>query len=142
MYVLGPWPWPIGLNHSCPWPQEGLSSKSRCLALASDFFSSPWPQRLCPRLHLCRIVQSSHYCTSLAYLGNQLFVLPSVTCESNPKILELLYLNSLVPILTYGHESWITTERVQSQVQASKMRRFLRRIEGVTLFNEAHSYDI
>ena len=35
-----------------------------------------------------------------------------------------------VPILTYGHESWVMTERVRSQVQASEMR-FLQRIEGV-----------
>ena len=27
-----------------------------------------------------------------------------------------------VPILTYGHESWVMTERMRSQVQASKMR--------------------
>ena len=33
----------------------------------------------------------------------------------------------LVPILTYGHESWVMTERVQSQVQASEMR-FLQKI--------------
>ena len=36
-----------------------------------------------------------------------------------------------VSILTYGHESWVMTERVRSLVQASEMR-FLRRIEGVT----------
>ena len=40
-----------------------------------------------------------------------------------------------VPILTYGHESWVMTKRVRSQVQASKMR-FLGKIEGVTLFNK------
>ena len=33
------------------------------------------------------------------------------------------------------------TERVRSQVQAFEMR-FLRRIEGVTLFNKAHSSKI
>ena len=38
-----------------------------------------------------------------------------------------------VPILTYGHESWVTTKRVRSHLQTSEMR-FLRRIEGVTLF--------
>ena len=27
-----------------------------------------------------------------------------------------------VPILTYGHESWVITERMRSQVQASEMR--------------------
>ena len=30
-----------------------------------------------------------------------------------------------IPILTYGHESWVMTERMRSQVQASEMR-FLR----------------
>ena len=39
-----------------------------------------------------------------------------------------------VPILTYGQESWVMTERKRSQVLASEMR-FLRRIEGVILFN-------
>ena len=37
---------PLVLEHSCPWPREGLS-------LASDFFFvCPWPRALCPRLHL------------------------------------------------------------------------------------------
>ena len=30
----------LGLEHSCPWPREGLSSKRLSLALASDFFVS------------------------------------------------------------------------------------------------------
>ena len=46
-----------------------------------------------------------------------------------------------VPILTYGHESWVMTERMRSQVQASEMR-FLRKIEGVTLFNKVRSSEI
>ena len=46
-----------------------------------------------------------------------------------------------VPILTYGHESWVMTERMRSQVQASEMR-FLRRIEGVALFNKVRSSKI
>ena len=46
-----------------------------------------------------------------------------------------------VPILTYSHESWVMTERMRSQVQASEMR-FLRRIEGVTLFNRVRSSEI
>ena len=47
----------------------------------------------------------------------------------------------LVPILTYGHESWVITERVRSQVQGSEMR-FLRKIGGVTLFNKVRSSEI
>ena len=46
-----------------------------------------------------------------------------------------------VPILTYGHESWVMTERMRSQVHASELR-FLRRIEGVTLFNKVRSSEI
>ena len=46
-----------------------------------------------------------------------------------------------VPILTYGHESWVMTESMRSQVQASEMR-FLRRIEGVALFNKVRSFEI
>ena len=46
-----------------------------------------------------------------------------------------------VPFLTYGHECWIMTERVRSQMQESKMR-FLPRIEGVTLFNKVRSSEI
>ena len=46
-----------------------------------------------------------------------------------------------VPILTYGHESWVMTKRMRSQVQTYEMR-FLRRIEGVTLFNKVRSTEI
>ena len=46
-----------------------------------------------------------------------------------------------VPILTYGHESWVIIEKERSQMQASDMR-FLRRIEGVTLFNKMRSSEI
>ena len=46
-----------------------------------------------------------------------------------------------VPILTDGHESWVMTKRVRSHVQASEMR-FLRKIEGVTLFNKVRSSEI
>ena len=46
-----------------------------------------------------------------------------------------------VPILTYGHESWVMTKRMRSQVQASEMI-FLRRIERVTLFNKVRSSEI
>ena len=46
-----------------------------------------------------------------------------------------------VPILTYDHESWVMTERMRSQAQASEMR-FLRRVEEVTLFNKVRSSEI
>ena len=40
--------------------------------------------------HDNQIVQSLHYCASLAHSGIQFFVLPSVTRKCNPKILKLL----------------------------------------------------
>ena len=46
-----------------------------------------------------------------------------------------------VPILTYGHESWVMTERVRSQVQAAEMK-FLRRVHGVTLLDQVRSSTI
>ena len=36
-----------------------------------------------------------------------------------------------VPILSYGHESWVMTERILTRVQAPKLG-FLRRVHGVT----------
>ena len=44
----------LGLEHSCPWPREGLSSVGLFLALARIFLC-PWPRALCPRLHLCKL---------------------------------------------------------------------------------------
>ena len=56
-----------------------------------------------------------------------------------PKKVKLsVFKTVFVPILTYGHKSWVITERVRSQMQASEMR-FLERIEGVTLFNKERS---
>ena len=48
---------------------------------------------------------------------------------------------AIFPILTYGHESWVMTERMRLQVQASEMRS-LRRIEGITLCNKVRSSKI
>ena len=46
-----------------------------------------------------------------------------------------------VPILTYGHESWVFTERMPSRVQASEMR-FLLKITRVALLEEVWSIQI
>ena len=46
-----------------------------------------------------------------------------------------------VPIFTFGHVSWVMTERVRSQVQASEMS-FFRKIEGVILFRKVRSSEI
>ena len=43
-----------------------------------------------------------------------------------------IYRSIFVPILTYGHEGWVMTERTRSRVQAAEMS-FLRRVAGVSL---------
>ncbi|CAM1325328.1 Uncharacterised protein r2_g3418 [Pycnogonum litorale] len=39
-----------------------------------------------------------------------------------------------VPILTYGHEPWVMTERTRSRIRAAEMA-FLRRISGLTMLS-------
>ena len=43
-----------------------------------------------------------------------------------------------VPILTYGHECWVMTERVRSQIQAAKIG-FLRKVRGLSLLDMVKS---
>lgn len=40
----------------------------------------------------------------------------------------------VIPILTYGSESWTTTEKHRKKIQATEMR-FLRKIEGKTIMD-------
>ena len=61
--------------------------------------------------------------------------------ELSKKVKLSIFKTVFVPILTSGHEYWVMTERVRSQVQASEMR-FLQRIEGVTQFNKVRSSEI
>ena len=46
-----------------------------------------------------------------------------------------------VPILTYGHESWVMSKRVLSQVQVAEME-FLWRVHGLTLHKKVGSCEI
>ena len=43
-----------------------------------------------------------------------------------------IYWSIYVPILTYGHELWLVTERTRLQIQAAEMG-FLRRVSGLSL---------
>ncbi|TWW73388.1 hypothetical protein D4764_15G0007820 [Takifugu flavidus] len=43
-----------------------------------------------------------------------------------------IYRSNYVPILTYGHQRWVMTERTRSQIQAAEMS-FLRRVAGMSL---------
>ena len=42
-----------------------------------------------------------------------------------------VFKSPFVPILTYGHESWVMTESILTQVQAPKLG-FVGRVHGVT----------
>ena len=61
--------------------------------------------------------------------------------ELSQKAKLAVFRSIFVPILTYGHESWVMTERMRSRVQASEMR-FLRRIKGVTLLDKVCNSEI
>ena len=46
-----------------------------------------------------------------------------------------IYRSIYVPTLTYGHELWVMTERIRSQIQAAEMS-FLCRVAGCSLRDE------
>ena len=54
---------------------------------------------------------------------------------------DAVFRSIFVPILTYGHESWVMIERMRSRVQASEMK-FLRRIKEVTLLDKVCNSEI
>uniref|UniRef100_A0A8C6MJY5 Reverse transcriptase domain-containing protein n=1 Tax=Nothobranchius furzeri TaxID=105023 RepID=A0A8C6MJY5_NOTFU len=52
-----------------------------------------------------------------------------------------IYWSIYVPILTYGHELWVMTERTRLRIQAVEMS-FLRRVAGLSLRDRVRSSDI
>ncbi len=58
--------------------------------------------------------------------------------ELSRKAKLLIYCSVFVPSLTYGHEGWVMTERVRSQLQVVEMG-FLRRLAGVSLWDKVRS---
>ena len=72
---------------------------------------------------------------------------PFKCCETRivKKTKALSFRNTLCPfsptVSLYGHESSVMTERLRSQVQASKMR-FPKKIKGVTLLTRCASLEI
>ena len=54
--------------------------------------------------------------------------------ELSRKAKLLVFKSIFVPILIYGHESWVLIENVRSQMQASEMR-FLQKIKCICLTN-------
>jgi len=61
------------------------------------------------------------------------------TGASNAAKLSVLQ-SVFVPILTYGHESYVMTEGIPSEVQAAE--EYLRRVKGVTVRDKVRSCDI
>jgi len=65
-----------------------------------------------------------------------------VTKRELPKNAKLSVSKSVfVPILTCGHESQVTTERILSKEQTAEMG-YLRRVLGVTLHDKEHRSEI
>ena len=58
------------------------------------------------------------------------------TIDKGKKLLQFKLI--IVSILIKGKESWVITERMHSQVQASEMR-FLQKIKGDTIFDKVRN---
>ncbi|TWW65231.1 hypothetical protein D4764_21G0001310 [Takifugu flavidus] len=52
-----------------------------------------------------------------------------------------IYRSIYVPVLTYGHQRWVMTERTRLRIQAAEMS-FLRRVAGLSLRDRVRSLDI
>ena len=66
-------------------------------------------------------------------------VVPKRELCTKPKL--FVFKSVFVPILTYGHECWVMTERMRSRVQAAEMG-FLRKARGLSLLDKVKSTDI
>ena len=58
--------------------------------------------------------------------------------ELSQKVKLSIYRSIYVPILTYGHELWVVTERTRSRIQAAEMG-FLCRVSGLSLRDRERS---
>ena len=72
-----------------------------------------------------------HGCFTIPWSQNESFLTPQ----------SFVFKSVFVPILTYGHESWIMSEIILSEVQAAEMG-FLRRNHGATLCDKVRSCEI
>ena len=61
--------------------------------------------------------------------------------ELNQKAKLLIYRSMYVQTLTYGHELWVVTKRIRSQIQAADFS-FPRRTAGLSLRDKVKSSDI
>ena len=77
------------------------------------------PQEIDTRIGKANVVLRELYCS----------VLTKRELSNTAKL--SVFKSIFVPILSYGHESWVMTERILTRVQAPKLG-FLRRVHGVT----------
>ena len=85
---------------------------------------------------------SPHFAWSTATISSfpTLIVLVFNMKQELPKKAKFAVFHSIfVPILTYGHESWVMTERMRSPVQAFQIR-FLHKIQGTTLLDKVYNF--
>jgi len=80
------------------------------------------------------LVKLSQFCVSFITLWSQN---GSFQAPQSRQLLKSVF----VPILIYGHESWVMTEKILSQVQGAEIG-LLRRVRGVTLHDKLRSCDI
>ncbi|CAM1326824.1 Uncharacterised protein r2_g3579 [Pycnogonum litorale] len=70
-----------------------------------------------------------------------LFYQSICAAEAGVKTKLAVFKSVFVPILTYGHEPWVMTERTRSRIRAAEMA-FLRRISGLTMLDRVRSSEI
>jgi len=79
--------------------------------------------RRSPRRLIHGLVKLTQFCVN--------FISVATKREISNTVKLSVFKSIFVPILTYGHKSWVTPERILTQVQAPKFG-FLRRVHGET----------
>ncbi|TWW64250.1 hypothetical protein D4764_03G0012580 [Takifugu flavidus] len=70
-------------------------------------------------------------------LNRSIVVKRELSRKARLSIYRLIY----IPVLTYGHQRWVMTERMRSRIQAAEMS-FLHRVAGLSLRDRVRSLDI
>ena len=99
-------------------------------------------QRMCWFVRMWHIPKKSHYarCPALQLLSNSLCG-PLTKRELSKTVKLSVFRSVFVPILTCGHESLVTTERILSKERIAEIE-YLRIVIGVTLRDKEHRSEI
>ena len=76
-------------------------------------------------------VQSRKASAVMRALHHTVVLKRQLSRKAKPSVFKSIF----VPIITYGHESWVMTEKMFAQMQASKTR-FLRKIKVAIMFDK------